>query len=37
MSDWILYHVWGIRGYRPTHWKMWQHPVVVTLEPLPSV
>jgi len=38
MSDWMLYHVWGIRGYRPTHWeKMWQQAVVVTLEPLPSV
>ena len=38
MSDWMLYQVWGIRGYRPTHWdKFGQEAVVVTLEPLPSV
>jgi transposase len=38
MSEWMLYHVWGIRGYRPTQWdKFGQQAVVVTLEPLPSV
>jgi transposase len=38
MSDWMLYHVWGIRGYRPTNCdKTWPQAVVVTLEPLPSV
>lgn len=38
MSDWMLYHAWGIRGYRPTHWdKFGQEAVVVMLEPRPGV
>jgi transposase len=33
----MLYHVWGIRGYQPTHWdRVGQEAVVVTLKPLAS-
>lgn len=38
MSDWLLYHVWGIRGYRVVgHEKIDGETAVMTLEPLPSV
>ena len=38
MSDWMLYHVWGIRGYRTTGVeKLNPQMTLVTLEPLPSV
>ena len=38
MSAWMLYHVWGVRGYRPTQWDMFgEEAVVVTLEPRASV
>ena len=38
MSDWMLYHVWGIRGYRTTHCdKFGEQAAVVTLKPLASL
>src|SRR5947207_15869041 len=38
MSDWMLYHVWGIRGYRVASCeKVVVDAVWVTIEPLPSV
>jgi transposase len=38
MSDWMLYHVWGIRGYRMAAIeKLNPQMTLVTLEPLPSV
>lgn len=38
MSDWMLYHVWGIRGYRTVGMeKLNPKTTLATLEPLPSV
>ncbi len=38
MSDWMLYHVWGIRGYRTVGMeKLNPRTALATLEPLPSV
>ena len=38
MSDWLLYHVWGIRGYRVTgQEKVNGETAVLTIEPLPGV
>ncbi len=37
MSDWLLYHVWGIRNYRVTgHEKVTTQTTVISLEPLPA-
>lgn len=38
MSDWMLYHVWGIRGYRTVSCeKLAGETVLVALEPLASL
>lgn len=38
MSDWMLYHVWGIRGYRAVGMeKLNPKTTLATLAPLPSV
>ena len=38
MSDWLLYHVWGIRGYRTVGMeKLNPQTSLAMLEPLPSV
>jgi transposase len=38
MSDWLLYHVWGIRGYRTIQCeKLTANACVVYIEPLASV
>jgi len=38
MSDWLLYHAWGIRGYRTVRMeKLNPRTSMATLEPLPSV
>ena len=38
MSGWLLYHMWGIRGYRVVgHEKLDGETAVLTLDPLPSV
>jgi hypothetical protein len=35
MSDWMLHHGWGIRGYRPTHGEKTRHQAEVVMpEPL---
>src|SRR5438128_2201674 len=37
MSDWLLYHVWGIRGYRVVgQEKISAEMAVLMIEPLPS-
>jgi transposase len=38
MSDWMLYHVWGIRGYRIVRYeRLDERACVAFLKPLPSV
>src|SRR6185369_17404855 len=38
MSDWLLYHVWSIRGYRVVgQEKFDRETVLLTIEPLPSL
>jgi transposase len=38
MSDWMLYHVWGIRGYKVAECEMADRArVLVTIEPTPQV
>ncbi len=38
MSDWLLYHVWGIRGYRTVGMeKLNPQTSLAMLEPLPSI
>ena len=38
MSDWMLYHVWGIRGYKVAQCQMVDRAqVLVTIEPTPQV
>ena len=38
MSDWMLYHVWGIRGYRTVRCEnLAKNACVAHIEPLPSV